>query len=343
MLVNARDEQRERLHPLFWMHAEQREARAAFGPGGIFAVPGLKRVRTGDTLCAPGALLQLEPPVFPVPVLRRSVEPREPSGRARLAAALEVLAREDPTLSVAPDEDTGGYVLAGMGELHLQVAGHRLEREFHLAVRLGEPRVSLAEAAVAAAQGSGRAEIPGEAPVRVEVLARVEPQEGEAATLALSRDLDPLPEAVRRELLDPRTAASLSGPQGYPLRRTRVTLESVQVHPAQRGAAPELVLGALYGAVEQAMNLVGAVLEPVMDLKVEVPEAFLAPILADLQQRQAEIRDVVAEGELRRIEARVALSRLLAYSTAIRSLSQGKAAFDLVPAGLAPVGRAPFS
>ncbi len=338
VLVNARDGQRERLHPLFWMHAETREKRDTFGPGGLFAVPGLKRVRTGDTLCAADAELLLEPPVFPAPVLRRAVEAREPADRANLADALALLLREDPTLALTTDEETGGWLLAGLGELHLEVAAHRLQRDFRLAVRMGEPRVSLTEAAVRPAAGSGRAEIPGEAPISVEVRVRLEPRAEESVSLLIVTPPGAVSEALRRELLDPRVAAGLCGRQGHPLRHTLVSVEGVVVRPAQRIPPAELVVGALHAAVEQGLAAGGVVLEPVMDLTVETPEAYLTPILADLQQRLAEIRDVaMEEGDQRIVLARVPLSRLMAYSTAIRSLSQGKAVFDLRPAGLAPL------
>lgn len=341
VLHDARTGKRERLHPLFWMHADRREPRAAFGPGGIFAVPGLKGVRTGDTLCGGDApALLLEEPVFPEPVLRRAVEPREPADRARLGAALAVLAREDPSLAVLEDEETGAWQLAGLGELHLEVAGHRLAQDFRLAVRLGEVRVALVETVRAAARGEGRVDLAGESPLRVRVQLALEPAPAEAPTLTLADALTGLTDSVRRELTDPRAPAGLAGPAGHPLRRCRIRVEGITVEPPRPPTAA-WVLGAVQDGIERVGAEVAQVLEPVAELRVEVPEAFLAAVLGDLQQRRAEILAVEAVPGGRLVRARAALSRLMAYSTAIRSLTQGQAAFDLRPAGLAPAPGAP--
>jgi len=337
-LVNARTGRSELLQPLWWMHAEQHEPRAAFGPGGIFAVPDLPEVRTGDTLCAPGREILLEPPVFPQPVLKRSVEPRDPAQRAAVAEALAVLVREDPTLSLEPDPETGGFLLAGMGELHLEVAEHRLEREFRLAVRMGRPQASLAETVTAPSVAEGWAGLHGQDPgaARVEARVRLEPQSAEALSLERAPGLEALPGVDLEELMGPAAGAGFHGPQGYPLRHLRIRLEALRATGAPGAPSQELAAGAVAAAVEQALRGRSIVLEPVMALQIEVPEAHLAQVLADLQQRHASIQDVRAEEGWQRIEARAALSRLLAYSTAVRSLSQGKALFDLRPAGLAP-------
>lgn len=337
-LVNARSGERATLQPLFWMHAEQPTPRAAFGPGGIFAVPDLPGVRTGDTLCAAGAEVLLEPPVFPQPVLRRAVEPRDPAQRAALADALGVLIREDPTLALEPDPETGAFVLAGMGELHLEVAEHRLERDFRLSVRMGRPQASLAETVLAPSVAEGWAGLHGQDPgaARVEARVRLEPQAAEAVSLDWAAGLQAPQGLDLTELLGPAAAGTFHGPQGYPLRHLRITVEALRSTGAAAASSPELAAGAVAAAVEQALRGCSVVLEPVMELQIEVPEQHLAQVLADLQQRHATILDVRAEGGWQRIEARAALSRLLAYSTAVRSLSQGKALFDLRPAGLAP-------
>ncbi|MDA1260502.1 MAG: GTP-binding protein [Planctomycetota bacterium] len=335
-LVHARLGKRVRLHPLFWMHADRREKREAFGPGGIFAVPGLKDVRTGDTLCAEGDLLLLEEPVFPEPVLRRAIEPREPGDRARLGEALALLVREDPSLTILEDEETGAWLLAGLGELHLEVAGHRLERDFRLAVRIGEPRVALVETVFASGRGEGRVELPGESPLRVRVLLQLDPQEAELPVIEFAPEVPGLSESLRRELADPRSVSGLSGPAGHPLRQVRIRILEISLDPP-RPAAAAWLLGALQDGIDRAAEGISCVLEPVVEVRVEVPEAFLTSVLGDLQQRRAEILEVDASDGHRTVRAKAALSRLMAYSTAIRSLTQGQAAFDLRPAGLAPV------
>jgi elongation factor G len=335
-LVNARTGHSHKLEPLFWMHAEQHTERAAFGPGGIFAVPALPEVRTGDTLCAAGHEILLEPPHFPQPVLRRSVEAREPAHLPALTAALQVLVREDPTLSLEADPETGAFILAGMGELHLEVAEHRLEREFKLAVRMGLPQASLAETVLLPVTGDGSAGMQGWDGARWQVRVRIEPQAEEGLQCHLNPKLEAPAGLDLVEMMRQATEGGFHGPQGYPLRHCQIWVEAVRPGSAVAEPNLDLAAGALAAAVDQALRGRSVVLEPIMALQIEVPEAHLAQVLADLQQRHADIQDVRAEGGLRLIVARAALSRLLAYSTAVRSLSQGKALFDLRPAGLAP-------
>jgi elongation factor G len=333
-LVDVRSGRKEKLHPLMRMHADRREKLSEAGPGTLLAVPGLKRVSTGDTLCAPGKLLALEAMHFPAPVIRCTVEARDANDREKLESALAALDREDPTLIVQPDEDTGGWLLAGMGELHLEVAMHRLERDFKLAVRGGTPRVRLRETLSAPAKAEGVLEIPGDHSFRVTVRVRIFPQEEVDPSLELAPGLREVPVNVLREFRDPSWAASWSGPGGYPLAQVRVLVDAWDWEGV-RNPAPEQLQGAVNIAVQAAMASDPQILEPEMDLVVEVPEEHLSAVLADLQQRRAEILVVVSEERLRRVEARAPLARLMAYSTGLRSQTQGKGTFSMSARGLA--------
>lgn len=338
-LIDARTGHKEKLHPLLRMHAERREKLSEAGPGTLLAVPGLKRVSTGDTLCTPGKLLALEPMRFPAPVIRCTVEARDSIDREKLEFALAALDREDPTLVVRADEDTGGWLLAGMGELHLEVAMHRLERDFKLAVRGGTPRVRLRESLRAPAEGAGALEIPGPEPLRVSARVRVLPQEEVDPSLAFAPGLREIPSDALRTLQDPSWAASWSGPNGYPLAQARVVVEAWDWEGG-RNPAPEQLQGAVNIAIQEAMAVDSQILEPEMDLIVEVPEEHLSAVLADLQRRRAEILSVGSEEMLRRVEARAPLERLLAYSTGLRSQTQGKGTFSMSARGLTARSRA---
>ena len=330
----VRTGRKEKLHPLYRMHADRREKVSEAGPGALLAVPGLKRVGTGDTLCTPGTALRLEPTHFPAPVIRRTVEVRDSGDRDKLALALAALDREDPTLEIQEDEDTGGWLLAGMGELHLEVAMHRLERDFRLQVRGGQPRVKLRETIAAAAEAEGALEIPGDAPVRVAVRLQVVPSESVDPELRLAPSLPEVPAHVLREFRDPDWAATWSGAEGYPLAHLCATVLGWSWEGVPAPDAGQLQ-GAVHMALQKALDGGSQLLEPIMDLQVEVPEEHLSAVLADLQQRRAEIVEVGGDDANRVVEARAPLQRLLAYSTGLRSQTQGKGTFTMQARGFA--------
>ncbi|TAH34923.1 MAG: elongation factor G [Planctomycetota bacterium] len=337
---NARDKKVERVAQIYRMHAEHRERLDAAGPGDIVAVSGLKLARTGDTVFHKGGDIALEPIEFPEPVIQQTVEPRSTADRDKLLHALRVLDREDPTLRIRVDEETGQALLAGLGELHLEVAMHRLEREFRVAARAGRPLVAYRETVTAPARGHGSADRPlGEGRQLVTVDLGVEPASATRPEIQLGPGLQGAGKALHQAL--EREAASLlsvGGDLGFPLARLRVTLEHVEWSPAGgEPPPPELVLGAASRALDQALTGATVLLEPIMSLRVEVPEPFLSGVLADLNTRHASIEDLEARLDLRVVLAKVPLQAMFAYSTDLRSLSQGRASFSLEPDGYAPV------
>lgn len=339
---NPREQKVERVQQIYRMHADHRERLSAAGPGEIVAVSGLKLARTGDTLHHKGGAVLLEPITFPEPVIQQTLEPKSTAERDKLLAALRVLDREDPTLRIQVDADTGQALLAGMGELHLEVALHRLEREFRVGARAGRPLVAYRETVAAAATGQGSAERPhGDGRQSATVSVRVAPDPATRPEVEIgpgpARLGKPLFEALQREA--PALLGG-GGELGYPLAQLRLVLEDVSWSPAGGEPPPvELVLGAAGRALDQAIGGRTVILEPVMSLRVEVPEAFLSGVLADLNQRQAAIEDMQAHGGDRILLARVPLERMFAYSTDLRSLTQGRGTFSLEPVGYAAVPR----
>ena len=332
-LFNSRTGRREKLQSLYAMHADERDALDRCEAGALFAVPGMSRVRTGDTLCADGHSLLLAPMEFPEPVLQQSLEARDAAGRDRLAEVLEILVREDPTLSYQDDDETGGFLLAGMGELHLEVSLHRIQRFFRVDVRAGTPRVNYREAVRQTTCAQAHLELPGESSQRVEVEVELQPSEELMPQVRLAPGLAALPPELVEELLRPGFLSGWVGAEGYPLALTQVTLTGWKGHH-ERPPSPELLIGALQSAVSRALEPGSVLLEPRMDLHVEVPEEYLSGVLADLQVRHAEILEITLEGEIQKVHARVPLSQMVAYSTALRSQTQGRAGFQMSADGL---------
>ncbi len=334
-LLNTRTGHKEKLQTLYAMHADHRQKQRQVEPGSLLAVPGLARVQTGDTLCAASRPVLLAPILFPKPVLQQAVEAMNSADHDRLEQSLAILTREDPTLQVIEDEETGGFLLAGMGELHLEIAVHRLQRAFQLPLRTGPPRVQYREGVAASGSGQGRLSVPGEEGYFVEVEVSLEPQEEETCRLVLDPACNPLSPGLLGQLQQPDFLQGWVGPEGYPLVHTRIQLRQWSAS-REREPASEVFVGAMQLAVNHALAANSQVLEPQMALHVDVPEAFLSGVLADLQKRHAQIQEVEAEGDQRRILAQIPLSKMAAYSTELRSLSQGMAHFQMVVEGLVP-------
>ncbi len=335
---NAGTQSVERVGQIWRMHADHHERISSAGPGEIVVLPGLKSSRTGDTLYAKGHPVALAPVCFPEPVLRQSLEPTSLSEREKLEAALEVLVREDPTLVVETDEDTGQSILAGLGELHLEVVCHRLAREFKVEARAGRPWVAYREAPLRECLGQGVADRPllEGGRQRVEATVRVVPAEATSPSFGPDLVAD-LPTSLHDSLSrDLPTLLRGGGEQGYPLACFTAHLETLCWTPEDTIPAPELALGAVAVALEHALAESTVVLEPWMSLRVEVPENHFSGVLADLQARKAEILDLdVHQGE-RVLHAAAPLSALFAWTTELRSLTQGRGSFSQTPAGYRP-------
>jgi elongation factor G len=330
-VLNATRGQEEKVARLFRMHANKRERLEEAVAGDIVAAAGLKSAATGDTLTAPGHPLLLEPMFFSNPVIALAVEPRATADTERVALALGKLAAEDPTLSVRTDPESGQNVVSGMGELHLEIVLDRLEREFRVPVRSGRPQVIYRETISREADRAAefQREIAGQT-VRAEVAVHLRPLPRGAGERVL---LGPFPveppeaiaAAVRGGITDSLGAGMLAG---YPL----VDLEARVTRVLFRPDDP-LALGyriAAARAFREATGLAGLILlEPLMRLEVVTPEEFTGEIIRDLAARRGRVDGMHPHGGVRSVEAVAPLRELFGYSTALRSLSQGRASFTL--------------
>jgi elongation factor G len=279
--------------------------------------------------------------VFPEPVISLVMEPRSTGDRDKLRLALERLTREDPSFHAREDEDTGQWLVAGMGELHLEVIRHRLSSEYGLEAATGAPRVAYRETVRAAGRGSARVDkVLGGKQVFGSVELELLPS---PATPGVALEWAPeclVPQAFRAATAEALLLSAQVGPRlGYPLVNALVRVTGGESRPRVDAELGFVQAGT--GALRQAMSTAQVDLqEPVMAFEIEAPAEFTSGIIADLNSRRAEVGGLAAAGPLRTIVGRVPLARMFGYSTAVRSLSQGRASFSMQPAGFRVVPEA---
>jgi len=341
-VLNSTRDQKENVTRIWAMHAKERIAREKAFPGDIVALVGLKNSITGDTLCDTRNPIVLEKLEFPEPVITMSIEPRSNAEKDRLAEALKVLRREDPTFASRFDGETGQITISGMGELHLEILRNRLVRDMGLDVRVGKPRVAYKETILASAEAEGRfiRQTGGRGQFAVVVL-RVEPHmgaEGEPPVHFVDETKGGvIPKQYIASVADGARGAGTSGPlAGYPMINVKVTLLDGEHHPVDSSevAFERAAVMAFDAAVEKANPVF---LEPIMRLQVNTPEAYLGAVTGDLTGRRGEIRHMTARGGYRVVMAEVPLTETFGYSTQLRSLTQGRGTSTMEPCRYAPV------
>ncbi len=338
--LNPRTGEMERLRRILRMHADRGEPVQDVEAGDIVAVQGLHRTATGDTLCDESAPILLEPIRFPDTVVSVAVEARTAAERDRLSEVLARVQREDPTLRVSSDPETGQTLLSGMGELHLEVTLARMERDFGVAVHWGKPRVSFRETPRTAAAGCAeyRRVVAGEN-LFARVAVRIEPLEDRSARAVVTDGLAPgaLPSHLLPALLDSiRNSAEGGGLYGYPVTGVRAVLVEA-VHAA--ASQPEIALNSAGSlAFREALRQAGSlVLEPYGRLEVRVPEEHLGAVVKTLQQRRVIIEETrfTRSGVL--VRGAAPIGEMFGYLTVLRSNTQGRGSFSLEPFDYRPV------
>jgi elongation factor G len=336
-VLNVRLKKKENLPQLFRVFAKRREKIAEAHCGDIVAVVGLKSVQTGDTLCENRGPVLLERIEFPETVISMAIEPQSSNDRDKLLNALDMLSRSDPTFEYRLNEETGQTLISGMGELHLEIMKHRIERDFRVPVKLGNPRVAYRETINATGEGEGRLiRQTGTKNLFAVVKLKVEPFEPEPGQEHF-QFVNRCPEGTIRSDYLPaieesvRSAGRSGNLGGYPLINVRATLLGGEEHPedSTEAAFEGAAAIALTRAIEQAGP---ALLEPIMKVEVVTPEDYYGAINGDLMQRRATILGTAMRGNNHVIAAEVPLSTMFGYSTQVRSLSQGRASYAMEPA-----------
>lgn len=341
LVYNARTGKPERANRLFRMHANDRKQVEEAHCGDIVAIPGLKETVTGDTLHERGKPIVLERSQFPEPVISMALEPRSTADRDKLLESLKRLEREDPTFRARTDAESGQVLIAGMGELHLEVLRHRLEREYRVPTNAGKPFVSYRETILREAQADyvfdreiGGRKLYATARVRVRPQDETRPRITVASGISTS-PIAPL-RAACRGLQQCLEESAQSGPGfGFPCVNLEVVLEDLgwtqdSTDVAAQAAASEAMQAAMRDAG-------GELLEPILRFEVRTPAEFLSGVLNDLQGRRGVVEDLSVEDQLRVVRGTVPAGETFGYTTALRSLSQGRAAASLEPHRYAPV------
>ena len=330
-VFNASKESKEKIARLLRMHSNKRERIQEALAGDIIGVIGLKNTATGDTLTDFDHPLNLEPISSYEPVISVAVEPKTAGDQERLQLCLNKLAEEDPTFRVKTDEDTGQTLISGMGELHLEILVHRLQREFKVDANVGKPQVVYRETVTREAQGeevfdrelSGQHHFAG---IRVEV--RPAPRgEGNRAESLL--DAETVPAEWIEAALSGAKEAFYSGPvMGYPMTDLNVVVLSGNFKEGQTSAMAVHVAAAM--SVREACKAADPVLlEPIMEVEALVPEEFVGDVIGNLNSRKGRILQITAKAGASIILAEAPLSKMFGYSTDLRSASQGRATFSM--------------
>ena len=342
---HPRSATRLRLRRMLRIRADRTEPVERAECGDIVAVPAVKDIVTGDTVCDPGSIISYEPIQFPETVVSVAVEAQTSAERERLLAVVGRLTREDPTFTYHTDPETAQLILSGMGELHLEILRNRMQREFNVSARFGRPRVSYRETVAAPGEGVGEfdrriGEVQVTGHARLEVRGRprepatrgMVPVEVELAGTAAT--LPPQLQRIARDALV--DVCSAGGPNGYPVIDVRIRVLEVKLSDAPDRSVP--LLASLTMALRKAFSTARMLLlEPVMRLEVRAPEESVGTVIKDLGTRRSEIHETAASPPFTLVRAYVPLAELFGYSTQVRSLTQGRGSFSMEPYDYQPV------
>jgi len=324
---------KERIGRILQMHANEREEIKEILAGDIAACVGLKDVTTGETLCDPDAIITLEKMVFPEPVIAQAVEPKTKADQEKMGIALSRLAAEDPSFRVKTDEESGQTIIAGMGELHLEIIVDRMKREFGVEANVGKPQVAYRETIrkkVTDVEGKFVRQSGGKGQYGHVVLT-VEPQEagkGFEFVDAIKGGVVPreyIP-AVEKGVIDTLTSGVLAG---YPVVDVKVTLTFGSYHDVDSNENA-FKMAASMGFKDGCRKASPVILEPMMAVEVETPEDYAGTVMGDLSSRRGMVQgmdDMVGGGKI--IKAEVPLSEMFGYSTTLRSATQGRATYSM--------------
>lgn len=330
-VYNSTNRRRERLGRIVQMHAQHREDMEEVHAGQIAAAVGLKFTATGDTICAQDDPIVLETISFPEPVISVAVEPRSRADQDKLSDALVKLSDEDPTFRINYDDETGQTIMSGMGELHLEILVDRMKREFNVEGNVGQPRVAYRETVRRASDGVGRfVRQTGGHGQFGHVVVEMEPGESGSGIViedkitggSIPREFIPSAENGIREALN-------TGPlSGFPMIDIKVTMVDGSSHEVDSSQVAFQIAGSM-AAKDAVSKARPQLLEPIMSLEVVTPGEFLGEVLGDLGRRRAAIRNIEGQGEIQVVKAAIPLGESFGYANAIRSLTQGRASYNM--------------
>jgi len=337
-VLNSTKDRKERIGKIYRMHANKREEIASVGAGQIVAVMGLKDTTTGETLCDPSKSVVLESMNFPAPVIHVAIEPKTKSDQEKLGTAIQRLSDEDPTFQVRTDEETGQTIIAGMGELHLEVLVDRMRREFNVEANVGKPQVAYRETItkkVVKVEYTHKKQTGGSgqyARVIIDIEPNVpvpgEPNSGgyefvnSVSGGRIPREYIPSTDAGIQDAMEYGVVA------GYPMVDIKATLQDGAYHDVDSSELAFKIAGSM--AFKDAARRAGPVLlEPVMAVEVITPEDFMGDVIGDLNSRRGQIQAMDERSGARVVKALVPLSEMFGYVGDLRSRTQGRASYSM--------------
>jgi elongation factor G len=345
-VLNSIKGRKERIGKVYQMHANKREERPSAIAGQIVAVMGLKDTTTGDTLCALDAPVILESMTFPAPVINVAIEPKTKSDQERLGTAIQRLAEEDPTFQVRTDEETGQTIIAGMGELHLEVLVDRMRREFKVEANIGRPQVAYRETIrrkVEKVEYTHKKQTGGSGQFG-RVIIDLEPTGGDGGGYEfenkvtggrIPREYIPSVDAGCQE------AAEFGVLAGFPMVDVKVTLTDGAFHEVDSSELAFKIAGSM-AFKKAAAQASPVLLEPVMSVEVTTPDDYMGDVIGDLNSRRGQIQAMEERSGARVVKALVPLSEMFGYVGDLRSRTQGRANYSMqfdsyaeVPANIA--------
>jgi len=331
-LVNTTKDKKERIGRILQMHANHREERDEVMTGDIAAAVGLKDTTTGDTLTDEVGPIVLEKMVFPDPVISVAVEPKTKSDQEKMGIALSKLAEEDPTFRVKTDEETGQTIIAGMGELHLEIIVDRMKREFKVESNVGKPQVAYRETIREKVDQEGKyIKQTGGRGQYGHVWITLEPQEAgkgfefvnKIVGGVVPREYIP---AVGKGIEEALQSGVLAG---YPVVDVKATLYDGSYHDVDSSEMAFKIAGSM-AFKEAARKAKPVLLEPMMKVEVTTPEDYMGDVVGDLNRRRGKVNSMDSRGNAKLVSAHVPLSEMFGYATELRSISQGRAAYTML-------------
>jgi elongation factor G len=332
-VYNPRTRRSERVSRLVLMRAMDREEIDIAYSGDICAMVGVKDVITGDTLCHEDADIRLEPPSFPEPVIAMSIEPNSKADQEKLGTALQRLVAEDPTLRVKTDQDTGQTILAGMGELHLEIIVDRMKREFKVEATSGKPQIAYRETITTHAEGEGKfVRQSGGKGQYGHVVVTIEPNEKGKGIEIINETVGG---SIPKEFIKPSTdglneAANNGVVAGYPVVDVIVRIKDGSFHEVDSSEMAFKMAG-IFAFKDAMKNAKPILLEPIMGVEVTTPEEYQGDLIGDINRRRGQIQGMENKNGACIITSAVPLENLFGYVTDIRSLSKGRASASITP------------
>ena len=333
IIYNPRTRKRERVSRVMMIQADKRIEVETTYAGDIAALVGLKNITTGDTLCDEDFEIMLEPPTFPEPVISMAIEPKTKADREKMSEGLQRLAEEDPTFRCFTNEETGQLIIAGMGELHLEIIRDRLLREFKVDASAGAPQIAYRETITKHADGEGKfIRQSGGRGQYGHALVKVEPnQRGKGIEIENKIVGGAIPKEYIPAVIDGIEEAIKGGVYaGYQVIDIKVQIVDGTFHEVDSNELAFKMAGifALKDAFKKANPIL---LEPVMKVEVTTPDEYQGDLIGDLTRRRGRIDIVESKAGAISVNAKVPLAEMFGYATAIRSLSKGRAAYSMEP------------